>query len=215
VRRPRIGITVDVDDERLKVGRGYAALVAAAGGDPLLLAPELAALPGYLELCDGFLLSGGDDPRTETWGEPTHPQATPLDPQRQAFEVALLEALEPRPEVPALGVCLGMQLMGLVAGGRLDQHLPDTLPTADRHWGRIEHEVTGSLGDGVVLSHHRQAIVDPGGLRVAARAPDGVIEAIVAADRRHYVGVQWHPERTGDATLGAGLIARLVDAARR
>ena len=63
----------------------------------------------------------------ERWGVPTHPRAKPVDGRRQAFEVALLEALDAHPARPVLGVCLGMQLMALHAGGGLDQHLPDSL----------------------------------------------------------------------------------------
>ena len=64
---------------------------------------------------------GGDDPRTEPFGEPTHPKATPVEPERQAFETALLEELQRRPGAPVLGVCLGMQMMALHAGGKLNQ----------------------------------------------------------------------------------------------
>jgi len=112
-----------------------------------------------------------------------------------------------------LGVCLGMQLMALHAGGALDQHLPDSLPTAADHWGRKNHQVAGELGSALVQSHHRQAITNAGSLRVAARAHDGVIEAVRDEDRRFYLGVQWHPERTADDGLGSGLIFNLIEAA--
>ena len=165
--------------------------------------------------CHGLLLSGGDDPRMEAWGTTTHPRANPIASRRQEFELALLDALDSRPQVPVLGVCLGMQLMGLHAGGALDQYLPESLATAGAHWGGVEHPVIGELADGLVHSHHRQAIVDPGSLRVAATAPDGIIEAIESRDRPFYIGVQWHPERTADETLGAGLIRRFVEAAAK
>jgi putative glutamine amidotransferase len=137
-----------------------------------------------------------------------------MDPRRQAFEVALLEALDAEGEVPVLGICLGMQLMGLHKGGRLDQHLPESLPTAESHSPRRSHAVSGELGCGPVHSHHRQALVDPGALRVIARAEDGLIEAVRDEARPFYVGVQWHPERTEDEALGPGLFRSLVAAAR-
>ena len=115
---------------------------------------------------------------------------------------------------PVLGVCLGMQLMGLHAGGVLDQHLPDHLVTAHLHWDRRAHEITGELGSGTVHSHHRQALSDPGRLRVIASAPDGLIEAVRSNDRPFYLGVQWHPERTTDERLGIDLFRQLVTAAR-
>ena len=189
-------------------------MVLAAGGLPVLLAP----LPGLEEESlaglGGVILTGGDDPRMEDWGVPTHPEATPIDADRQAFERGVLARLAERRDVPVLGVCLGMQLMGLEAGGTLDQHMPDALPTAGEHWGRLDHPIEGKLGSGVVSSHHRQAITDPGGLDVVATAHDGVIEALRDPGRSFYVGVQWHPERTDDERLGLKLFEELVATAR-
>jgi putative glutamine amidotransferase len=212
-QRPRIGITADVEGPAYRLRRSYAELVARAGGAPLILPCREDCVDSYLELADGFLLSGGDDPDMRPWGLPLHPKAKLIDPDRQAFELKLLEALVAEPARAVLGVCLGMQLMALHAGGALDQYLPDTLPTAADHWGRAAHAVTGELGRGIVHSHHRQAIVDPGALRVVARAPDGVIEAVQAGDRPYYLGVQWHPERTEEPSLGFDLIRRLVEMA--
>jgi putative glutamine amidotransferase len=212
-QRPRIGITADVEGAVYRLSRSYAELIARTGGVPLILPCREECVDAYLEMCDGFLLSGGDDPDTRRWGVPLHPEAKLIDPERQAFELELLAALAAESARPVLGVCLGMQLMALHAGGKLDQYLPDTLPTAADHWGRTAHEVAGELGRGIVHSHHRQAIVDPGALRIVARAPDGVIEAVQAPDRPCYLGVQWHPERTEEPSLGFDLIRRLVEAA--
>ncbi|UCD73993.1 MAG: type 1 glutamine amidotransferase [Phycisphaerales bacterium] len=208
--QPIIGITVDLTAERYQLGRSYGPMVQRAAGLPVILPCCLEAVDAYLGICHGFILSGGDDPIMEHWGVKTHPKANPIDPQRQAFELALLDGLTERPDLPVLGICLGMQMMTLHAGGRLDQHLPDTLVTADDHWGRKQHAVSGELGRGLVHSHHRQAITDPGALRVVATAPDGVIEAVQAVDRRFYLGVQWHPERTEETDLGRGLFERLI-----
>jgi len=220
-RPPRIGITCDVDGGRHQVRRAYADLVYRAGGMPLLVpfapaggpAGADSAAEACVDLFDGFILSGGDDPDTTAWGVPMHPEATPVDPDRQAFESALLRALDRRAEKAVLGVCLGMQMMALHAGGELDQFLADDLPTAGDHWGQKMHAVTGRLGNGLVLSHHRQAMRDPGSLRVVATAGDGVIEAVDDLVRAFYLGVQWHPERTEDERLGAALVAQLVAAA--
>ena len=144
----------------------------------------------------------------------THDQASPVSRLRQDFELAMIRALESEPDQPVLGICLGMQLMGLHAGGRLDQHLPDTLSTAADHADGTPHPIDGPLGTGIVWSRHRQAITDPGSLEVVARAEDGVIEAIADPHRPMYLGVQWHPERTDDPVLGADLFRRLVDRAR-
>lgn len=214
-QQPRIGITMDIADDRFRVGRRYAELVDEAGGVPLLLPCIENCVNEYIELCHGFIFTGGDDPIMEDWNVLTHPKATKVDPARQAFELALFDALMPRDETPVLGVCLGMQYMGLIAGGELDQHLPDTLPTAQQHWGRVEHEITGDIGEGIVQSHHRQALTDAGSLTVIGRSPDGVIEAVRDPRKPFYLGVQWHPERTDDRRLGAALIEQLVAVAKR
>ncbi len=207
--RPVIGITTDFEGGRHQLRDGYLAAVEAAGGLPVLLPCRAECARAYVDRCDGVVLSGGDDPIMERWSVPTHPKAKPIDPQRQAFELAILEALD-ECSTPLLGVCLGMQLMGLHRGATLDQHLPETCATAARHYPTTSHAVTGPLGEGLVHSHHRQALADAGTLAVAARADDGVIEAVRDERRPFYVGVQWHPERTSDAQLGLGLFRELV-----
>jgi putative glutamine amidotransferase len=211
---PIIGITADVESQRHQVGAGYATAVREAGGVPVILPCEPDCAAAYVKLCDGLVLSGGGDPATERWGQPTHAQARRMDPQRQAFEVALLEALDRDEELPVLGICLGMQLMGLHKGARLAQYLPTSISTAQCHSPGRDHPVTGALGTGLVHSNHRQALADPGALRVIARAEDGLIEAVRDEARPFYVGVQWHPERTQDEALGPGLFRSLVAAAR-
>jgi len=215
-QRPLIGITVDVnvEDDRLMLRPHYARLVHEEGGLPMLLPPIPSLAATYVAQCHGVILTGGDDPIMEQWGIETHPNATRIHPDRQAFELAVLEAVDQHNR-PALGVCLGMQLMGLRAGGTLEQYLPDSLATAADHWGRKPHEIRGMLGEGTVFSHHRQALTDPGSLRVVAVAPDGVIEAVDDPARPFYLGVQWHPERTDDDSLGRAIIRRLIETARR
>ena len=191
----------------------YFTAVTAAGGLGVLLPCEPARAEEYVRLCDGIVLTGGDDPIMEHWASVTHPTATKTDPRRQAFELALLAAIDTDGGPAVLGICLGMQLMGLHRGGTLNQHLPETLPTSDRHWPRNTHEIQGVLGEGVVHSHHHQALSDAGRLSVVATACDGVIEAVRDESRPFYLGVQWHPERTQDEKLGAGLFRELVGAA--
>lgn len=148
--RPLIGITCSVDDKDLKVRRAYVDAVIRCGGLPVLLpvpSPEFgdaevdAIARGHVAAVRGFLFTGGDDPRTERYGVPTHPMARPVAPERQRFEEALLRALDERPDTPTLGVCLGMQMMALHAGGTLNQHLPEDTPTHAEHTGDHRHLV--------------------------------------------------------------------------
>lgn len=213
--KPIIGITSDATGETFQVSRAYSTMIADAGGTPVILPCLVSGVENYIQGCNGFVFTGGDDPIMERWGIATHPKAKKIDPERQEFELALLEALDHDPDKPVLGVCLGMQLMGLHAGGKLDQYLPDTLDTAAAHWGKKHHDISGELGRGEVQSHHRQALTETGKLSVVATAPDGVIEAIRDEDRPFYLGVQWHPERSSNVTLGFELFEQLVKTARR
>ncbi len=211
MHRPLIGVTADPAADRYSASRSLVDMVAYAGGLPFILPCLAERAAEFVRVCGGLVLSGGDDPVMEGFGAPTHPQARPIDPRRQAFELALLDALAAGPQRPVLGVCLGMQLMGLHAGGALDQYLPESLPTASVHWGKVEHRVGGELAEGMVHSHHRQALTDPGSLRVIATAPDGVVEAVRDDDQPFYLGVQWHPERTADERLGLDLVRALIE----
>jgi putative glutamine amidotransferase len=215
-RSPIVGITCDIAEGRARVRTTYAECVTRAGGTPILLPPLPALAHAHADLCDALILTGGDDPLTEPFGCPTHPKASRVNPQRQAYELAILDAFDQRPQKPVLGICLGMQYMALANGGTLDQHLPETTATHADHCAERPHPITPTvsvLAAGEVMSNHHQAISDPGALAIAARAHDGVIEAITDPSRAFYLGVQWHPERTDDAGLGQELFNRLLAAA--
>jgi gamma-glutamyl-gamma-aminobutyrate hydrolase PuuD len=100
--------------------------------------------------------------------------------------------------------------MGLLAGGTLVQDLD--LEVAEHH-KKGTHLVSGELGSGVVHTSHHQAITETGSLAIAAVADDGIIEAVRDYDRKWYVGVQWHPERTENEVLGQGLFNSFCKAA--
>lgn len=234
MKLPVIGITVDNRDNVATSGRyessiAYSRCVVQAGGLPVLLPHEPELVGRFAELCDGFILTGGVDPKTEAFGQPTHPRARPMDARRQTFELALLAATDEHPSKPVLGICLGMQLMALRAGGTLHQHLPDILDNPKLHEDDNRHAITlrvpvSALVDqplaseqATVVSWHCQAVAPGpdgdghvGRLRVVATAPDGVIEAIDDPQRAFYLGVQWHPERGGPGPLNQGLFDRLV-----
>ena len=220
-QRPLIAITADLmirnDRPTAFSTMTYTRSVLQAGGVPVILPPTPGPTDELIQRFDAFILTGGDDPVTEPFGVPTHPAAVRVLDDRQQFETHLLQSLNAHPEVPVLGICLGMQMMGLVAGGVLNQNLPDTHETHADHWEH-EHEITSVdetlIPSGVTYSKHRQAMHEPGSMRVLASAHDGVIEAIDDPARRFYLGVQWHPERTNNAPLGQDIIDKLVQATR-
>lgn len=211
--RVLIGITCDYLKPRFRLNRAYADCVLAAGGVPLLLPPAEEFFGECLDRLDGVLLTGGGDIDTRAFNVPLHAKADLMDPRRQCGELALLKALDQRPDMPVLGICLGMQLMGLHAGGSLIQHLPDVVPGSECHQADRLHGVKSEFGNGGVTSSHHQALAETGRLQATGHAPDGVIEAVRDSARRFYAGVQWHPERTTDRTMGLGVIRALVAAA--
>ena len=197
------------------VHSAYVNSVKEAGGVPFLIPhiPELAA--DALDALDGVLLTGGDDIDMRDFGQALHAKADLMPPLRQRGEFALLRALDQRPTLPVLGICLGMQLMGVHNGCPLIQHLHDVIANGDRHVGNKIHSITGSIGSGQVTSSHHQALASAGPFETLALSDDGVLEAIRLANRSFYVGVQWHPERTQDQKLGLGIIEKLVNAAQK
>lgn len=211
---PRIGITVDTHDraDHYESPTDYATSVEKAGGLPLLLPYriDLSLVPQLLDTLDGLLFSGGNDLDPALWGETYHPQAVPIDPVRQRFELALMQEVERR-RMPALGICLGSQLMNVYRGGSLTQFIPDEnrQPSiehrkingvAPRHPVQVSPAsiLVGSLGKTALdaNSSHKQAVKRIGrGLRIVATAPDGIIEGIEDPALPLFLGVQWHPER--------------------
>ncbi|MFN9077469.1 MAG: gamma-glutamyl-gamma-aminobutyrate hydrolase family protein, partial [bacterium] len=189
-KRPLIGITADLAGDYARNRRTYIDMVAAAGGIPVLL-PTIAALrEEMLDRVDGVVITGGDDIDVSKFGIPLHPKAECMAAERQEAEFALLKALDARPDKAVLGICLGMQMMGVHRGNPLIQHLGDVLPDADRHRNDAVHPVEAERGSplasGLVRSWHHQAITDVKGLEIIARSDDGVVEGVVDATRRFY-----------------------------
>jgi len=213
--RPRIGLTADIDEGRVALRETYLQSVWRAGGIPVILPPVPGSATEALAMVDAIVFTGGDDPDMREFDQPLHPEARIIDPRRQAFEMELLAALDRREEMPVLGICLGMQLMGIHAGGHLEQFLADRIDTAADHVDGSVHSIEGIIGSGHVHSHHRQALTDPGACEVAAIAHDGVIEAIRNPRLPHRIGVQWHPERTSTLELGDSIFQTLVAQAAR
>jgi putative glutamine amidotransferase len=198
----------------------YAESVAATGGLPVLLPP--VDVPGAADAVvarlDGLVISGGADVDPARYAAEPHPRTAGWREDRDVWELALLDAAEAI-GLPVLGICRGMQLMAVHAGGTLDQHTPDLVGHEEHSpggdvFGTIEvATVAGSrvatlIGDRLTVScHHHQSVRDHPGYVAAAHAADGTVEALEAADGdRFRVAVQWHPETAADAGLLAGLI---------
>lgn len=225
-RRPVIGITTYVEQARWGVWDTAAALVphayvrqvAAAGGRVVLVPPSDDGASDLVDVLDGLLLAGGADVDPARYGQPAHPQTAGLRPERDAAELALLVAAL-NADLPVLGVCRGMQLMAVQAGGALVQHLPDVVG----HEGhRPEPGVYGDhdvrlavgtqlaavLGERVtVRSYHHQGVADVGTLTVGGWADDETVEAVEVPGRRFALGVLWHPEVGDDPRLFQALVA--------
>jgi putative glutamine amidotransferase len=209
----------------------YSDAITAAGGLPLIRPPGLgspALVEALLDHADGLLVPGGRDFDTERLGlGPVHPKARPVPVAQQDADVALV-ARAVRRGIPVLGICYGMQLLGLVGGGCLHQHLPDDAPGTIAHQGEAggdtAHEVILSPwtrtaaalglpagGRLTVRSAHHQALARTGPQwQVTGRDSDGLIEAIERPGPSLAIGVQWHPER---GELLSGLFTALVGAA--
>jgi putative glutamine amidotransferase len=194
----------------------YVRSVRDGGGLPVLIASDDPD-PEVLERIDALVLTGGSDVDPARYGAPAHP-ATAVVAGRDEAELRLLRAAVDA-DLPVLGVCRGLQVMAVAAGGRLHQHLPDVAGTAEHRrsdgtYGRhVVDTVPGSLCRDIlgarldVNSHHHQGVADPGSLTVSALAPDGVIEAAEDPGRSFHLAVQWHPEDTDDRRLFAALVA--------
>ncbi len=204
----------------------YLDLVAAAGGQPVLV-PPAAGLPatartGLARLganLDALVLIGGGDLEAARYGRDPGPHDAGASTARDDLELSLLDVALGR-DLPVLAICRGMQLLNVRLGGDLVQHLPDVLATSVHQprpgeFGEVSVEtaeksvVRDVLGErlGVLCSHH-QAVGNLGtGLVATAWSGDGVVEAVELSGHRFVVGVQWHPEESGDGRLFDALVA--------
>ncbi|MBV9095056.1 MAG: gamma-glutamyl-gamma-aminobutyrate hydrolase family protein [Streptosporangiaceae bacterium] len=222
----------------------YVEAVRSGGGRPVLLPPggdddEASATVAGL---DAVVAAGGPDIDPARYGAARHERTQPPVPARDAWDFAVT-ASALRLGVPLLAICRGMQVLNVLRGGTLHQHLPD-LTGHTRHGGRPggfgRHNVrvaSGSKLGGIVPAdgylevptrHHQAVDLLGDGLAAVAWAEDGVVEAVEAGPSAlegmggFVLGVQWHPERGDDmrlftalAAAAAGRAAERSAAARR
>jgi len=229
--RPVVGITTYVTDARFGVWDVESALVPAAyvraveraGGRPLLVPPSAEGVEETLDALHGLIFSGGSDLDPEAYGQGPHAETRHVAPERDRAELALLQAALER-DLPVLAVCRGSQVLNVALGGDLVQHLPDVVgDEKHRHTpgAFADHDVdlvegtllSGLLGErAAVKSHHHQGFGRLGhGLREAARAEDGALEAVEDPGRPFALGVLWHPEEDEDLRLFEALVQAARD----
>ncbi len=234
--RPLIGVISCVRDagQTQYVYRKYMQAVQDAGGMPVLLSidPPEETMQELLSQMDGLLLAGGHDIDPKYYGEAPLPELGGVSPERDTTEFTMIRLCREMNK-PILGICRGIQAMAVAFGGTLYQDLPSQKPSQIDHypdkagWGvpeahtvKVERgtrlEAISGGGEWTVNSYHHQAVKTlPDGVRLAATAADGVIEAFEMPAGALCLGVQWHPERIYDTDEHAfALFKALVYSAR-
>ena len=209
----------------------YVESVERAGGRPLLVPPSGEGVGETLDVLDGIVFSGGIDIDPTRYGSDRHPATDAAQAHRDEGELALLAAALER-DVPTLAICRGFQLLNVLRGGDLVQHLPEeigheghreTLGVFSEHpvevrGGTRLAAIIGERHRGVKSSHHQGAGRVGEGLVESAWADDGTLEGIEDPSKRFALGVLWHPEMDeDDKRLFEALVAeaRAYRSARR
>lgn len=215
---PTIGINTDIDGEKPEIARvntQYLDAVIKAGAVPVLLPPmPEGQLRSILPKLDGILMIGGDDYPPSLYKQEKHPSVSTMKSKRSQFDMLLASEALKQKGMPFLGICAGCQALNIASGGSLMQDIPSGKPeskikhSSPEGWkkGFSKHPVqleknsklAGIFGETsleVVSSHHQCVDKTGENLKLAARAEDGVCEAIEKSGDDFVVGVQWHPER--------------------
>lgn len=211
MNRPRVGLSVaslnaipGVTRPYQGTAQHYTRALWEAGVTPVMLPLIPEAAEELLSGLDGLVLSGGVDVNPALYGETPDPRLGEVDDLRDATETRLYRVARER-GLPVLGICRGVQIINVLEGGTLAQHVDGHSQTLDGHaYDDVTHDVTFEAASGLlarlhpevtrVNSHHHQVVqqVAPT-LRVAARSADGLVEAL---EGDGIVAVQWHPEAT-------------------
>lgn len=236
--RPVIGINMDLvastktTASYVRLATGYFDKIYEAGGLPLLIPPfnKDEPIEALLNRVDGMVLCGGADLDPRRRNLPTHSTVCPMAPRREDNDFMIVRKLMDR-QMPVLGIGAGMQQINVAHGGSLFLHLPEEMPKCLSHFdpsgGPHRHivnlepdthldEIYGGGEIRVNSSHHQGVKVVGRDLRVSAKSPDEVIEAIESTDPNWFcIGVQWHPESETASALDMQLFECFIQAALR
>lgn len=217
MKKPVIGITLDWElagaysvMPYYALRENYATSVSKYGGIPMMLPHLPEMVDDMLDRLDGLILTGGNfDIDPSYYGVQQRHETTVTKDKRTAFEVAITRKALDR-NMPILGICGGEQLLNVVLGGSLIQHIPDSIDKALEHEQKhprceaghpvtirehsLLHRIVGESRIEVNTSHHQAVSKVAPDVIVNATAPDGVIEGIEYTKHPFCIGVQWHPE---------------------
>lgn len=214
----RIGITLDYEDGGAGYSKmpyyalreNYCASISRHGAVPVPLPHDMSCVGHYAELIDGLIVTGGAfDVSPALYGEQSTHETVKLKDNRTRFEWEITQRTLDN-QRPVLGICGGEQLLNVVLGGTLIQHIPDSVENALEHEqpnprsepghdisvakGTLLHKIVGSDTVAVNSAHHQSVAEVAPGCVVNAVAPDGVIEGMEWPEHPFCLGVQWHPE---------------------
>jgi len=225
-----VGIVAHIDpvtgDENVAMDHymatvGYVKAVHKAGGTPVLLpVVDTDDLDALLDAVDAVVITGGRDVDPTSYGKATDPCCGPVDPRRDASDLAIARAVVRR-NLPTLAVCRGIQVMNVALGGTLAQHVEDHMQLGrynqDVHTVTIEPtarlaRIVGTTSLGVNTLHHQVLDQLAPGVVPVAHNEDGHVEALEFTDAPNVLAVQWHPELLRHRPDHLALFGQLVTA---
>lgn len=216
-KHPVIGITLDYEESGgysnfpwYAVRENYGQVVCKTGGVPMFLPHELSLAKQYASKIDGLIITGGAfDVNPSLYNDDKIHETVQLKENRTNFEFSITRYALNR-DIPILGICGGQQLLNVVLGGTLIQHIPNEVSNSLSHEqknprnepshmvaitkGTLLHEIVGVTEMEINSAHHQAVAKVSSTTIINAVAPDGVIEGIEAPQQKFCLGVQWHPE---------------------